>query len=142
VENGRKFRNKLLGERRDIADREVPCNIYPFISLNDCTTRQEQGAKTTLLGPNPDPALLENLSNETQVTPQTPPTHLVYAADDNVVPIETSRLMYAALQKAGVRSALQEYPHGGHGFGAKPDHSPTGWLDKAYDWLKIHSFMT
>ena len=33
------------------------------------------------------------------------------------VPIENSRLMYAALQKAGVPSALQEYPHGGHGFG-------------------------
>jgi dipeptidyl aminopeptidase/acylaminoacyl peptidase len=62
----------------------------------------------------------------------------VHAQDDPTVPIENSRLMYAALQKAGVPSALQEYPHGGHGFGfgATPDRSPPGWLDKAYAWVK------
>jgi acetyl esterase/lipase len=114
--------------------------VYAVISMKDGITHQ--GSKENLLGPNPDPALVENLSNETQVTPQTPPTLLIHAVDDNVVPIENSRLMYAALQKAGVPSALQEYPHGGHGFGfgAKPDNSPPGWLDKACDWLKLQGF--
>jgi len=115
--------------------------VYPVISMKDGITHQ--GSKKNLLGPNPDPKLVENLSNETQVTPQTPPTLLVFVDDDKTVPPENSRLMYAALQKAGVPSALQEYPHGGHGFGfgKTPDHSPAGWLDKAYDWLKAQGFM-
>ena len=96
----------------------------------------------SLLGPTPDPALVENLSNETQVTPQTPPTVLVHAEDDKAVPIENSRLMLAALQKAGVPSALQEYPHGGHGFGFGPKqtHAPAGWLDHAYEWLQAQGW--
>ena len=115
--------------------------VYPVISMKDGVTHG--GSKNNLLGPNPDPKLVEKLSNETQVTPQTPPTVLVFADDDKTVPPENSRLMYAALQKAGVPSALQEYPHGGHGFGfgKKPDPSPRGWLDHAYDWLKVQGFM-
>jgi acetyl esterase/lipase len=114
--------------------------VYAVISMQDGVTHQ--GSKLNLLGPNPDPALVKNLSNETQVTTQTPPTVLVHAEDDGAVPIENSRLMFAALQKAGVPSVLQEYPPGGHGFGFgnKPDNSPPGWLDKAYDWLQGHGF--
>jgi acetyl esterase/lipase len=115
--------------------------VYPVISMKDGLTHS--GSKANLLGPNPDPALVENLSNDTQVTPQTPPTILVAAQDDHTVPIENSRLMYAALQKAGVPSAIQEYPHGGHGFGFGPNrpNAPPGWLDKVYDWLKTQSLV-
>ena len=114
--------------------------VYAVITLKDGVTHQ--GSKLNLLGPNPDPALVENLSNETQVTPRTPPTLLVHAEDDTAVPIENSRLMLAALQKAGVPSALQEYPHGGHGFGFGPKqtHAPAGWLDHAYEWLQAQGW--
>jgi acetyl esterase/lipase len=113
---------------------------YPVVSMKDGVTHQ--GSKEKLLGPNPDPKLVANLSNETQVTPQTPPTLLIHAVDDGAVPIENSRLMYAALQKAGVPSALHEYPQGGHGFGYgnTPDNSPPGWLDKVYAWLMSQGF--
>ncbi len=116
--------------------------VYPVITLQVPGVTHE-GSKLNLLGPNPDPALVANLSNETQVTAKTPPTLLVHAADDYAVPIENSRLMLAALQKAGVTSALQEYPHGGHGFGYgnAPDTSPPGWLDHAYAWLKTQDFV-
>jgi acetyl esterase/lipase len=115
--------------------------VYPVISMKDGITHAD--SKANLLGPNPDPKLVESLSNETQVTPQTPPTLLIHAEDDGLVPIENSRLMYAALQKAGVRSAFQEYPHGGHGFGFGPNqnNAPPGWLDKAYNWLRGQDFM-
>jgi acetyl esterase/lipase len=111
--------------------------VYPVITFKTPGVTHE-GSKLTLLGPNPDPALVENLSNETQVTPQTPPTLLVHAEDDKTVPIENSRLMLAALQKAGVPSALQEYPHGGHGFGFGPTQTkaPPGWLDRAVEWIQ------
>jgi acetyl esterase/lipase len=117
--------------------------VYPVVSMKEGVTHQ--GSKENLLGPNPDPALVENLSNETQVTRETAPTLLVHAVDDDAVPIENSRLMLAALQKAGVPSALHEYPHGGHGFGYGPNeynnNAPSGWLDKAFDWLKDRGFM-
>jgi acetyl esterase/lipase len=115
--------------------------VYPVITFKTPGVTHE-GSKLNLLGPNPDPALVENLSNETQVTTQTPPTLLVHAEDDTGVPIENSRLMLAALRKAGVPSDLQEYPHGGHGFGFGPKQTgaPVGWFDKAYDWLKNHGF--
>jgi acetyl esterase/lipase len=115
--------------------------VYPVISMKDGLTHAE--SRQNLIGPNPDPALVANLSNETQVTANTPPTLLVHAVDDSAVPVANSRLMYAALQKAGVPSAIHEYPHGGHGFGYGPNqtNAPPGWLDKAYDWLKSQDLM-
>jgi acetyl esterase/lipase len=115
--------------------------VYPVISMKDGITHS--GSKSNLLGPNPDPSLVANLSNETQVTRQTPATDLVVALDDGAVPPLNSQLMYAALQKAGVPSALQAYPKGGHGFGFGnvPDSSPPGWLDRVADWMKSQGFM-
>lgn len=49
----------------------------------------------------------------------TPPTLLIHAADDTAVPVENSLLMYDALRKAGVRSALHVFERGGHGFGLR-----------------------
>ena len=115
--------------------------VYAVISLKDGVTHQ--GSKKNLLGPQPDPVQVDNLSNETMVTTQTPPTLLVHSVDDGPVPIENSRLMLAALQVAGVPCALHEYPTGGHGFGFGnvPDNSPPGWLDQAYAWLQGRHLM-
>ena len=109
---------------------------YPVISSRPDIAHR--GSFANLLGPNPDPKVLYSLSNETQVTANTPPTILVHALDDKSVPPQNSELYYQALQQAKVPSALQEYPKGGHGFGYGhvPDNSPPGWLDKAFDWLR------
>ncbi len=116
--------------------------VYPVITLQE--TFAHEGSKTNLLGPNPDPALVKNLSSETQVTPQTPPTLLVHAADDDGVPIANSRIMHAALQKVGITTALHEYPVGGHGFGHGPNdyntNEPAGWIDKVFAWIKTQGF--
>ncbi len=69
--------------------------VYPVITLKVPGVTHE-GSKDNLLGPNPDPKLVENLSNETQVTPQTPPTVLVHAQDDGAVPIENSGRVFRA----------------------------------------------
>lgn len=115
--------------------------VYPVITFQVPGVTHE-GSKLNLLGPNPDPALVASLSNDTQVTPRTPPTLLVHAEDDRAVPIENSRLMLAALQKAGVPSALHEYPHGGHGFGFGPEQhaAPPEWLDRVVAWLAEQGF--
>ena len=109
--------------------------VYPVVTMKDDFTHK--GSRNNLLGLNPAPALIENLSNELQVTAQTPPTLFVHAVDDHGVPIENSRQMLAALKKAGVPSDLQEYPTGGHGFGygRTPDPSPKDWLVHVGEWL-------
>jgi acetyl esterase/lipase len=115
--------------------------VYAVISMQDGVTHA--GSKANLLGPNPDPSLVASLSNETQVTAQTPPTVLFHSVDDGPVPVENSRVMYAALRKAGVPAELYEYPRGGHGFGfgATPDPSPKGWFDvDLYAWLRKMGF--
>jgi len=117
--------------------------VYALVSMKGEIAHQ--GSLKNLLGPEPDPALIENLSNETQVTPRTPPTLLVHTEDDAVVPIAHSQIMFTALQKAGVASAFHAYPHGHHGFGLGPDlvrrEGPAEWLDRAGEWIKAHGFM-
>src|SRR2546422_11774997 len=69
---------------------------------------------TTLFrsGPELDPKLLEGLSNEKQVTPQTPPTFLFHTDEDKAVPPENSIAFYLALRKAGVPAELHVYQSG------------------------------
>ena len=115
--------------------------VYAVISMKDGVTHG--GSKANLLGPNPDPALVANLSNETQVTKDTPPMILFHSVDDGAVPIENSRDMLMALSQNHVPGELHEYSTGGHGFGwgATPDNSPKGWFDETlYAWMKRMGF--
>ena len=101
---------------------------YPVISF---LTFAHQGSKRNLLGDNPDPKLVENLSNETQVTARTPPTFLFNTTTDATVPVENSVMFYSALRKAGVPAELHIYEQGPHGVGlaqideGKPEKPPT-----------------
>jgi acetyl esterase/lipase len=92
---------------------------YPVISLYDPPAHS--GSRRHLLGEPADPALVELLSNERQVTPRTPPTFLWSTADDTAVPVENSILFFQALRRAGVGAALHVFPHGKHGLGLAPD---------------------
>ena len=76
---------------------------YPVISFG---TYAHKGSLKALLGDNPDPKLVENLSNELQVTAQTPPTFLFHTTEDKTVPVENSLLFYMALRKAGVPAEI------------------------------------
>ena len=76
------------------------------------------------------------LSNETQVTPQTPPTFLVHTTDDRAVPVENSLLFYQALRTAGVPAEMHVYQSGPHGFGLAPnDPVLSSWLERCEDWM-------
>lgn len=108
--------------------------IYPVISFT--TKYTHQGSRRYLLGENPDPALVELLSNEKQVTAQTPPTFLLHADDDTTVPPQNSILFYLALKDAGVRAEMHIFRHGGHGFGLAPQDAVLGaWPGLLRDWL-------
>ncbi len=55
---------------------------YPVITMGEKT---HGGSKRNLLGETPDPALVELLSNEKQVSANTPPTFLFHTTEDTVV---------------------------------------------------------
>ncbi len=112
---------------------------YPVISFG---TYAHQGSKRALLGDNPDPKLVELLSNELQVTAQTPPTFLFHTNSDTGVPPENSALFYLALRKAGVPAELHIYERGPHGVGlAQTDEALSSWPERLANWLRVRGLL-
>lgn len=108
---------------------------YPVIAFDEPYTHR--GSQRNLLGEGADPALVKSLSNEKQVTPETPPTFLWHTTDDSVVPPENSVYFYLALRKAGVPAELHIYEHGRHGLGlAKNIPAVSEWPKRCEDWLR------
>ena len=112
---------------------------YPVITLGEFT---HQGSLQNLLGPEPDPALVAALSNETQVSAQTPPCFIWHTAQDAGVPVENSLHFAAALRRAGVPFELHVFEHGGHGLGlpAAGKKAPP-WDEPCLRWLRLHGFL-
>jgi acetyl esterase/lipase len=108
---------------------------YPVISF--ATSYVHRGSMRSLLGENPDPKTVELMSNELQVTAQTPPTFLFHTTTDATVPVENSVLFYLALRKAGVPAELHVYERGPHGVGlAQTDETLSTWPARLADWLR------
>jgi acetyl esterase/lipase len=108
--------------------------IYPVITMDDKFTHQ--GSRDALLGENPSEDLVENFSNELQVKPNTPPTFLLHATDDEVVPVENSLRLYEAVKAKNIPVEIHIYPEGGHGFsfGLGKGYL-SSWTDRLADWL-------
>jgi acetyl esterase/lipase len=97
-----------------------------------------------LLGADPSPELVKLLSNELQVSTNTPPTFLWHTVEDTAVPVENSLQFAAALRKAGVPFALHLYELGRHGLGLadKPPFSnPHPWASDCLFWLRQRGFV-
>jgi len=108
--------------------------VYPVITMTEPYTHI--GSRKNLLGEKPDEKLIEFLSSELQVTPQTPPTFLVHGNDDKIVHPQNSILFYQALKKAGVPAEIHIYEHGKHGFGLNRDEGPVmNWPKRCEEWL-------
>ena len=114
---------------------------YPVITLE--APYAHQGSVKNLLGDNPDPKLVEELSNERQVTPQTPPTFLFATSDDDVVPVENSVSFYVALHKAGVPAELHVFEKGPHGVGLALGNPALGeWPALLANWMRQRGLLT
>src|SRR5690242_10747117 len=108
---------------------------YPVITLEAATTHG--GSRRNLLGADPDPKLVELMSNEKQATKETPPTFLFHTDDDKAVPALNSALFYEALKRHGVPAELHIYAHGRHGVGLALNDPVLGtWPKLLEDWLK------
>jgi acetyl esterase/lipase len=113
---------------------------YPVISMQDAITHH--GSRENLLGPNPDPALVRDYSNELAVTPSTPPTFLFATERDPVVPVQNSIDFYNAMLRDHVPGELHIFDYANHGCGlcgAIPELSL--WPSLLRSWLIAHNWL-
>jgi len=115
---------------------------YAVITMGEFT---HKGSRYNLLGPEPSEDLVRLLSNELQVTAQTPPCFIWHTFEDRAVPVENSLQFAAALRKAGVPFDLHVYQKGGHGMGlGTRDGDPAKrhpWAADCVFWLKAHGWV-
>jgi acetyl esterase/lipase len=115
---------------------------YPVITLGVFT---HQGSKNNLLGANPPFELVRELSNELQVTKDTPPCFVWHTYEDTGVPIENSLAFAEALRKNQVPFDLHIYQKGPHGIGLgsrEPDPSKRHpWTRDCAYWLTAQGFV-
>lgn len=107
---------------------------YPVITMGEKT---HQGSKNNLLGPNPSPELVKLLSNEQQVTSNTPPTFIWHTVEDKAVLVDNALMFASALTQAKVPYALHIYEKGPHGIGLAGGHP---WTKELLFWLKERGF--
>jgi acetyl esterase/lipase len=78
-----------------------------------------------------------NLNPNVPVTPNTPPTFLLQAENDQVDGVEQALTYYIALKNAKVPVEMHLYTEGGHGFGLRHSKYPiTDWPQLVEKWLR------
>jgi acetyl esterase/lipase len=119
---------------------------YPVITMGPNT---HNGSKNNLLGKEPSPELVKLLSNEQQVTKDTPPCFVWHTWEDKGVKVENALEFAAALQRSGVPFDLHVYQKGPHGIGLgvkgwEPEKTPLAalhpWTQDLAVWLKVQGF--
>jgi acetyl esterase/lipase len=120
---------------------DVGILCYAVITMGQFT---HQGSKHNLLGPSPSAELVRDLSNELQVTSNTPPCFIWHTWEDTVVPVENSLQFAEELRKNGVPFELHIYQKGGHGLGlGTREWNPARrhpWTADLVFWLKTRGF--
>lgn len=113
---------------------------YPVVSLT--ADYAHRGSGNNLLGKDPTHEQLKSLSNELNVTADTPPLFLFHTSEDTGVPAENSVSMYLACRKAGVPAELHVYQHGPHGVGLANEHPALSqWISTAGTWLRQNGLL-
>jgi len=118
---------------------------YAVITMGPLT---HGGSKMNLLGKDPSPDLVTLLSNELQVTKDTPPCFIWTTLEDRTVNPLNSWMFAEALMKNGVPVEFHMYEHGGHGQGlgvrgydpATTDSSKLlNWTQDLAGWLRLRN---
>lgn len=113
---------------------------YPVISFQEPIGHR--GSARNLLGPEPTAEQLDSLSNDRQVTKDTPPVFLFHTGEDTGVPAENSVAFFLACRKAGVPAELHVYRYGPHGVGLSPGDPVTfTWKDRLADWMRASGLL-
>ena len=112
--------------------------IYPVATLDPDATHG--GSRDSLLGANPSAELVQARSPQRHITSTTPPSFVVHAFDDGLVPVENSLRWIAAARTAKVPVEAHLLAEGGHGFGLHlPRENPgSRWPDLFALWMRKH----
>lgn len=117
--------DKLLGKTSDVAQDVSQANV---------TTQAEED-------------MLEKLSLEKQVTPDTPPTFIWHTFTDETVPVENSLFFVSALRKHGIPTEFHLYAKGEHGLALATEQTASAggrhmqpecasWTKLAHTWIE------
>jgi acetyl esterase/lipase len=112
--------------------------IYPVATLDPDATHGD--SRDNLMGKPAAPELIAARSPQNHVNSATPPSFLVHAFDDGLVPIENSMRWIAAARAAKVPVEAHLLAEGGHGFGLHLPHDNPGsrWPDLFALWMRKH----
>lgn len=136
----------ILWERLNMGDICRPDAMilcYPVITGGEHAHR---GSFRHLLGDKHD-EMVDFVSLEKHVKPNTPPTFLWHTWEDETVPVENSLLLACALRSAGVGCEMHIYQQGKHGLSLSNEEvfpvtatnmrpECQNWIDMAARWLK------
>jgi len=108
---------------------------YPVIAFGESYTHM--GSQLNLIGDQPSEELIRSLSNEKQVTEDTPPVFLFHTDEDTNVPPMNSIVFYCALRKVNVPAEMHIYRKGPHGLGlAQYIVGTEDWPEACEQWLR------
>ena len=113
--------------------------VYPVVTLHAAGPNSR--SMDSLLGVKPPAEQLNARSPVLRVTKETPPTFIVHAMDDPVVPAWHGFRWIDALSRLGVATEGHFFSGGGHGFGVQmmaPDLPAARWPDLFQLWLRKH----
>src|SRR6185436_8950580 len=99
---------------RESSRPDLAILCYPVITMGKFA---HQGSKGNLLGTNATPELARELSNELNVTTNTPTCFVWHTFEDKTVPLENALMFANALREAHVPFDLHVYQKGAHGMG-------------------------
>jgi acetyl esterase/lipase len=111
--------------------------IYPVVSMEDSICHKK--SRRNLLGKNYSDELKQMMSLEKNLRPDTPPIFLLHCIGDKTVDYRNSVVFDNALTAKNIKHKfllLDEYGHGGHGFGIQPIGKATGWIDEFLKWVE------
>ena len=112
--------------------------IYPVITM--LNPHVHENSRNNLISANATDEIKKQYSNELQVKENTPPSFIIHSADDDIVKVENSLLMYQALKDKNVPAELHIYPFGGHGFSlAIGKEYLQNWTDRFMEWFRLVS---
>lgn len=123
----------------DAADRESarPASAALGYAVSNLSPgRSRGGSRANLLGPSPDPRMVERYAVDRHLL-GAPPLFLFAAGDDETVPVINTLDLHAAARAARVTVEAHVFNRGGHGFGTRLPRTTTGslWPELYVRWL-------
>jgi acetyl esterase/lipase len=114
--------------------------IYPVITMEDPFVHK--ASRQALLGEQPAPGQIAQLSLEQHARKDMPPVFLVATLADKTVPAENSLRFYQALRDAGVPAEMHVYAQGSHGNSRDAQYGPTAlWPQRAEEWMRFNGWL-